>query len=74
MKGVEYFSWFKPFKPFKQFNSLLDPPPRRGGGKRRGLERSEAIEQSKAVKRLERGGSPKRKRLHCLLLTFLQRR
>src|SRR5581483_5537845 len=44
-------AWFKPFKSFKSFNPLLHPPPRRGGGKRRGLERSAAIER---LERFER--------------------
>src|SRR5688500_2398554 len=35
------FKAFKPFKPFPSFN----PPPRRGGGNRWGLERSAAVER-----------------------------
>jgi len=37
---------FKPFKSFKPFNPLLDPPPRRGGGREsevRTIETSETF-------------------------------
>ena len=35
-------------------NPLLHPPPRRGGGLRWGLERSVAVEPSKAIEQIER--------------------
>jgi len=36
---------FKPFQSFKPFKPLLNPPPRRGGGNRWGLERFELLER-----------------------------
>jgi hypothetical protein len=44
---------FKQFKMFKPFNPLLHPPPRRGGGKRWGLDLSEAVERNEVVERFE---------------------
>lgn len=44
---------FKPFKLFKRFNPLLILPRDAGEGTGGGLERSIAVERSKAIERFE---------------------